>query len=62
MTEKSQTNLIGSITSTTENFPHDKTVRRTNESSKFVNKVKAHTTGKTNNMEKAFLLFKRSKN
>ena len=46
MWQKSQTNLIGSITSTTENIPQDKTVCRTKKTNKIVNTVKVYTTGK----------------
>ena len=52
MTKKSQTNLIDSTTSATENIPQEKTVCRANETNKIVNTVKAHTTGKINIMEK----------
>ena len=45
VTEKSRTNLIGSVTSTTENFHQNKTVCHTNETSKVINTVKEHTTG-----------------
>ena len=54
MTKKIQTNLIGSTTSTTENLPQERTVCRAINFNKNVNTIKAHTTKKTNNIEKAF--------
>ena len=51
--DKSQTNLFGSTTSTTENFPQDKSLCRTNANNKIENTVKEYTTGKTNNTGKS---------
>ena len=53
--------MIGSTTSTTESIPPEKNMCRTNETNKIEKTVEAHTTGKTNNMGKSFLLFQRSK-
>ena len=50
---KSQTNLIGSTTSTTESILQGKTVCRSNETNKIGKIVKAHTTGRTNNIGKS---------
>ena len=61
VTEESRTNLIVSITSTTENFHQDKIVCRINETSNIINTVKEYTTGKQIIWKKTFLLFQRSK-
>ena len=53
MTKKSQINLVGSTTSTTESIPQEKNVCRLNETGKINKTVKAHTAGKTNNMGKS---------
>ena len=51
VTKKSQNNLIGSTTSTTEHILQEKTVCRTIEINKIINTVEAHTTGKINNTD-----------
>ena len=53
MTKKSQTNLIDSTTSATENIPQEKTVCRANKTNKMVSTVKARTAGKINSIAKS---------
>ena len=62
VTKKSQTNMIGSTTSTTESIPPEKIMCRTNETNKIEKIVKAHTTGNTNNMGKSLLIIPSIKN